>query len=139
MADDGIGHAVVERLIRMGPPRRVRIEALAGDVLGLAEVWKGEPDVWLVDAVSGGSRPGSLRVFRHRDLLALPANGQTAHQLNLVENLRWLLHGRPEMATIRFRLFGIEIGDLRPEVGLSPVVDEGVNSLVEALYTAALV
>jgi hydrogenase maturation protease len=139
MADDGIGHAVVERLKQMGSPRGVRVEALAGDVLGLAEVWEGEPDVWVVDAVSGGSPPGSFREFEHQDLLGLPAERQTAHQLSLGESLRWLLHARPEMATIRFRLCGIEIGDLRPEFGLSPVVDDGVNRLVDALHTAAQV
>jgi hydrogenase maturation protease len=137
MADDGIGHAVVERLKLMGSPRGVRVEALAGDVLGLAELWEGEPDVWIVDAVNGGSPPGSFRLIEHQDLLALPADGQTAHQLNLSESLRWLLHGRPEMAAIRFRLCGIQIGDLRPELGLSPVVDDGVNRLVESLHTAA--
>jgi hydrogenase maturation protease len=106
---------------------------MAGDVLGLAGLWNGEPNVWLVDAVSGSSPPGSLRIFEHQDLLALPANGQTAHQLSLVENLRWLLHARPEMAAIRFRLYGVEIGAVRPEVGLSRAAEDSASALVETL------
>jgi hydrogenase maturation protease len=133
MGDDGVGHEVTRRLSLSGVPKDVRLAAIDGDVLALASLWEGEPDVWLVDAVSSGSRPGSFRFFGHRDLLALSEKDQSAHQLSLGESVRWLLHGRPEMATIRFRLCGIEIGDPSPQSGLSSEVDDGVNRLVEEL------
>jgi len=136
MGDDGIGHAVVERLERIGPPPGVRVGALAGDVLGLADLWAGEPNVWLVDAVEGGSTAGCLQVIEDKDLLALPAGDLSIHHLSVSETLRWLLHGRPEMAAIRFRLYGIEIGALWPELGLSSVVEKAVDRLADELLAA---
>lgn len=109
---------------------------MAGDVLGLADVWAGEQDVWLVDAVDSGCPVGSLQVIDHRDLLVLPAEGLSTHHQSLGENLRWLLHGRPEMTAIRFRLYGIEIGAPRAVLGLSPVTEEAVNRLVVELNAA---
>ena len=137
MADDGIGHAVVEGLKRNGAPAGARLETLAGDVLGLADLWAGESHIWLVDAIRGGSPPGSTRVIEHDVLLALPAEGLSAHHPCVSESLRWLLHARPEMAAIRFRLYGVETGALRPELGLSSAVEEAGNRLVEELVAAA--
>ena len=136
MGDDGFGQAVVDGFKKSAPPDGVRVEVLAGDILGLADLWKGETDVWLVDAVSGGPIPGSLRVLNHRQLLDLPANGSSAHRLSLSENLRWLLHARPEMAAISFRLYGVEIGTPHPELGLSPEVTAATDRLVETLRVA---
>lgn len=137
MADDGFGHAVVERLKRDGVPDGVRVETLAGDVLGLADLWVGETDVWLVDAVSAGSTPGSPLILDHRRLFALPVKVLSTHHVSLSEGLRWLVHGRPEMAEVRFRLYGVEVGSLRPEVGLSPSVAAVVDRLVDSLRVAA--
>lgn len=137
MGDDGIGHTVIEGLRRLAPIPGVRAEALAGDILGLADLWAGERDVWLVDAVHGGLREGRIRVVSHRELLDLPAEGLSVHQLSLGSGLQWLLHGRPEMAAVRFRLFGIEVGPVRPEEGLSRIAEEAASALVKAVYTAA--
>jgi hydrogenase maturation protease len=137
MGDDGVGHDVVKGLLRLASIPGVRVEALAGDVLGLAELWAGEPDVWLVDAVNGGRREGRIRVLGHRELLDLPTEGLSVHQLSLASGLKWLLHGRPEMAAIRFRLYGIEIGPVRPEEGLSRAAEEAASALVETLHAAA--
>ncbi len=135
MGDDGIGHAVVSGLQSKGPIPGVRVELLAGDILGLADLWAGEPDVWLVDAVDGGRREGRIRVLSHRELLDLPTDGLSVHQLSLGSGLNWLLHGRPEMAAIRFRLYGIEIGVVRPGGGLSRSAEEAASALVETLQT----
>jgi hydrogenase maturation protease len=137
MADDGIGHAVVGHFIQSGPPVGVRVEALVGDIFGLAALWRGEADVWLVDAVAGDSAAGNLQVLDHRELFGLPADGLSAHQLSLGESLRWLVHGRPEMAAIKFRLYGVEVGCLRPRVGLSPVVEQAVDRLVKTVRVDA--
>lgn len=129
MGDDGVGHAVIKSLERNDTPAGVRLEALAGDVLGLADLWAGEPHVWFVDAINGGFPVGSLRVIEHHDLLALPADSPSTHQLSLSESLRWLLHAKSEMAAVRFRLYGIETGALRPELGLRPEVEEAAVRL----------
>lgn len=137
MADDGIGHAVVERFRRAGPLPGVRAGVLEGDVLGLFDLWSGEPNVWLIDAVNGGSRAGVLRIVRHSELLALPVGSDSAHHVSLGLSLRWLLLGRPEMARVRFRLYGIEVGTVRPQPGLSDDVEEAVERLAATLRAAA--
>ena len=138
MGDDGIGQEVVERLRLGGPlPDGVRAEMLAGDVLCLPDLWLGEPDVWLVDAVQGGGQPGELHVIEHRRLLSLPAEPSSAHHLSCGESLRWLLHARPDMAPVRFRLYGIEAGVVGLNPGLTAAVERAVNRLVASLRAAA--
>lgn len=137
MGDDGIGQAVVEHLSRIGLPVGVRVKGLAGDVFGLIDLWEGEPDVWFVDAVTVSASAGVIRIFSHGELFALSADSQSIHHMSLSENLRWLLHGRPEMAAVSFRLFGIEVQSLCPEIGLSHVVSDSVNHLAETLLAAA--
>jgi hydrogenase maturation protease len=134
MGDDGVGHAVIKILKGNDTPPGVRLEALAGDVLELADLWVGEPQVWLVDAINGGYPVGSLRVIEHHDLLALPADSLSTHHLSVSESLRWLLHASPEMLAVRFRLYGIEIGALRPELGLRPEVKEAAARLASVCF-----
>jgi hydrogenase maturation protease len=136
MADDGIGHEVIARLERRGLPGSVRLVAVDGDVLALLDLWRGEPAVWLVDAISSGRRPGSLHVVEHRDLLGLPAGGQSVHHPNLGESLRWMLHARPEMRAIELRLFGIEVDAVRPTRGLSDASMQSLEPQVEDIVAA---
>lgn len=137
MADDGIGRAVVRGLEERELPPGTRLLAIDGDVLGLADLWHGESAVWLVDAVSGGLPAGTARVFEHRELLDLPSDGFSTHHLCLGENLRWLLHGWPEIAAVRFRLYGIEVGAVRTERGLSPVCESAASRLINEIQVAA--
>jgi len=136
MADDGIGHEVVRRLERCTLPKGVRLIAVDGDVLALMDMWQGETAVWLVDAVTSEQPAGSLYVLEHQALLQLPAGGLTTHHPSLSENLRWVLHVRPEMTAITFRLYGVEACVVRPERGLSCTVEEPVAQLVTEITNA---
>jgi hydrogenase maturation protease len=137
MADDGAGQAVVGRLERNTLPPGLRLLIVEGDVLGLAELWCGEAAVWIVDAIQGPLAPGTLHAIEHEDLLEMPAARQSSHHPDLGESLRWLLHGHPEMANVRFRLYGIEVDAVQPEVGLSQAAAAAVSRLAEVIRTAA--
>ena len=137
MADDGVGHAVVRGLERCKLPPGIRLVPIDGDVLALTELWNGEPAVWLVDAVSGALPAGTVRVFEHRELLDLPSDGFSTHHVGLSENLRWLLHGRPGIAAVRFRLYGIEVGFVRTQRGLSLACEGAASRLVGEIQVAA--
>ena len=130
MSDDGIGHEVVSRLARREPPADVRLLAIDGDVLALIDLWQGEPSVWLVDAVSSDKPSGTLQVCEHQNLLQMPASGLSTHHPNLAESLRWIIHTRPEMAEIRFRLYGIEAEVVLPGKRPSRAVDRSIDRLV---------
>ena len=136
MADDGIGHEVVRRLALCDLPNHVRLAAIDGDVLSLTRVWKGEHQVWFVDAVSGDAAPGTRYDFEHQDLLGLPARGLSVHHPSIGESLRWMLHAQPEMAAIEFRLYGIEAGAIRPQRALTQAVEDAVVRIVSELQTA---
>ena len=137
MADDGVGHEVVRRLERCDLPQHVRLAAIDGDVMALTRLWKGEQAVWFVDAVSGDAPPGTRHVVDHQDLLELPANRLSVHHPSIGESLRWMLHARPEMAAIEFRLYGIEAGAICPERALTLAVENAVSRIVSELQTAA--
>lgn len=137
MADDGIGHEVIRRLEQCELPDGVRLVAVDGDVLALANLWQGETEVWLVDAVSSNQPSGNVLVFEHRDLLDIPGGGLSIHHPSVGDFLRWILHARPEMAVIEFRLFGIEAGVVRTERGLSREVEIATCRLVGEMERAA--
>jgi hydrogenase maturation protease len=137
MGDDVVGHEVVSRLGRCELPNNIRLVAVDGDVLALMNLWRSEPAVWLVDAVSSNEPAGTLHVYEHQDLLQLPAGGISTHHPNLAESLRWILHTRPEMAAVKTRLYGIEAGVVRPGRCLSRAVEGAVNRLVDEIGEAA--
>jgi len=133
VADDGVGPAVIAGLRERGLPPGVRAEAGGQDALRLAGLWRGEPEIWLVDALLQPEAPGSIRRLGHDEVLALPQRHGTAHQLSLPECLRWLAHGYPEMASVRYRLWGIAASRIELREGLSPRVAEAVLRLCDEL------
>ncbi len=123
MGDDGVGHAVVERLCRLLPQHHgVRAEYGDTDALRLPALWHGEEEVWLVDAVCSGALPGTIHRLDHEALLAAPQRHHHAHRLSLPESLRWIALGVTEMASVRYRFWGIEVHEVAPGEGLSPPV-----------------
>jgi hydrogenase maturation protease len=137
MADDGVGHAVVEALGCCDLPEHIRLLAIDDDVLALTRLWEGERAVWIVDAVSTDAPVGTRHILGHCELLRLPAGGLSVHHPSLGESLRWILFARPEMSAVEFRLFGIEVGVVRPHCGLTSAVLESVTYLVNDIRLAA--
>jgi hydrogenase maturation protease len=133
MGDDGIGPAVLGRLAKGPLPPYVRLADLGSDSLQLPAVWSGEPRIWLVDALLGGTAPGTVHRLDHGKLFALPAAIPSAHHQPLAVNLRWMLHCFPRMAEVRFRLWAVEPERLAPRRGLSANARRGVTSLLRSL------
>ena len=132
-ADDAVGLAVAEILAAGPTPDGVRVTTAGSDALRLPSLWQGEPRIWLVDAVIRGQAPGSLHILEHDDVLAVPQKHATVHQLSLPESIRWINLTYPEMATVRYRLWGIEPGSLELEEGLSPKVTEAATRIAEMI------
>lgn len=131
--DDGAGPAVVERLRGAG----LRAEDGGQDALRLASLWRGEREVWLVDALIRGAPAGAVHRVGHDEILAVPQRHRTAHQLSLPESLRWLALGYPELATVRYRLWGIEPERLALTTRLSPAVAAAVEAVAREIIAAA--
>jgi hydrogenase maturation protease len=138
MADDGAGPEVVRRLVTAPLPPGVRAADGGSDSLRLPSLWGGEPEVWIVDAVSG-SRGGGIVRLGHEELLAVPQRHATAHALSLPEALRWIALAYPEMATVRYRMWGIAARDLGLHAGLSDAAAADAGRVArEVLHEAAL-
>ncbi len=128
-ADDGAGPAVVARLLEMNPPAGVRCEDGGSDSLRLPTLWRGEREIWLVDAVARGTPPGSIHRLDHDGVMSVPQRHATVHHLSLPESLRWIAIAYPEMAHVRYRFWGIEISHVSLQPGLTPVVAAAVESV----------
>ncbi len=123
MGDDGVAHGVADRLERSSAVLDgVRIARGDTDGLRLPSLWRGEGDVWMVDAVRSGQAPGSVHRLEHEALLAVAQPHRHAHALSLPECLRWIALAVPEMAAVRYRFWGIEAASVAPGQGLSPVL-----------------
>jgi hydrogenase maturation protease len=136
MADDGAGPALVAALRSRPLPASVRVEDGGSDATRLAGIWRGEDEVWLVDAVIAGAPAGTVHRRGHDEVLAVAQRHATAHALSLPESLRWLAVAYPEMATVRYRLWGIEAARVALEEGLSPAVARAVAALADELPEA---
>lgn len=120
--DDGAGPIAARLLQQKASPGLFRIEEVHTNILALGRLWRGESAVWIIDAMLRGGRPGDLYDLDHKELLRIPQGHRHAHSLSLPENLRWLLIGKPEMRSVRFRAWGIEAETVgRGETLSSPV------------------
>ena len=137
MADDGFGSAVAEALRRAGLPRGAAVVETT-DVLQLGRLWRGEAEVWLVDAVATGDHPpGTIHRIAHDELLELAPSTGSAHHIDLVDALRWLLHGSPVLGGVRFRLWGAEPERVGGWFGLSPRVAAAVPVVAQEILRTA--
>jgi hydrogenase maturation protease len=137
--DDGCGPAVIARLRRATLPPGLRVEDGHTDSLRLPRLWRGEREVWLVDALVRGAPPGTVHRLGHAEVTAIPQRHGTAHQLSLPESLRWIALAHPEMGSVRYRLWGIEPERLTLGQSLSEPVVDGVHEVAgEILRDAAL-
>jgi hydrogenase maturation protease len=136
MGDDGAGPAVIEALRARALPDGVRAEQGETDSLRLLSLWHGEGNVWLVDSVVHGAPPGTIHRLEHDEVLAVPQRHSTVHQLSLPESLRWLAVAAPEMATVRYLLWGIEPHRIALTERLSPAVAAAVARLASRLLAS---
>lgn len=134
--DDGAGPRVIAELRRRGLPPGMQAEYGGTDSLRLVDLWRGEPAVWLVDAVQSGAPAGTLQLLEHDEVLALPQRHAGAHQLSLPENLRWMALTCPDLAAVRYRLWGIEAGAVGPQQEPSEAVAAAIPAAAAAVLAA---
>jgi hydrogenase maturation protease len=136
MGDDGVGPETIKVLRpRIDSSWPVRLKR-AADVFALLDLWHGEPSVWLIDAISSGASPGTMQRFVHEEVLALPGKQHSVHGLSLAEALRWMMFAKPELRTIRFELWGVEVSSVRPEGRSTDLLRNRVSRLADALIQA---
>jgi hydrogenase maturation protease len=117
--DDGVGHAVVQRLLADGIPATG-----VDDGVGLLNILvDAAAPVLVVDAVVGGGAPGTIHVLERADLKAGP-RPVSSHGITVLEAIELAARFNPASEVI---LIGISID--RPDslgAGLSPKVAASV-------------
>jgi len=128
--DDGVGIAVARELKRH-LAGTVQIIEEAGDGLRLLEVWRQASSVFVVDAMSSGTAPGTIRVFDvHKHGLPLQFFPCSTHAFGLphaIELARALKQIPP-----KFLVFGMEGQSF--ELG-SPISNDVIQA-VERVVTS---
>ena len=136
MGDDGVGPAVVARLSLVGLPPGLRAAEVGGDISRLPAFWDREPVIWLVDAIDLHRPPGSIHRIEHHELLDLEDHRSWAHQLAVPEQLRWLLHGVPDLAAARFTLWGVVPESIAPRPILTETASRAADQLAAEILSA---
>lgn len=84
-----------------------------------------------MDAVASGAPPGTVHRLDHQALLGVAQRHATVHYLSLPESLRWIALAYPDMAAVRYRMWGIEAERVALGNGLSPTVVAAVEAVAE--------
>ena len=134
--DDGVGPAVVRRLLSWELPPGVCARAHDGDTMSLVASWEGFHSVIVIDAVDCGALPGTI--VRLDGEKVQPVSGLLAgssHGLGVAEAI--LLAGALGRLPKTLIIFGVQGEQFTMGKGLSPcvrgAVDEVANRVIAVL------
>ena len=130
--DDAVG-PLVARALRAMALGGVDVCELSGDLTVLPDAWAGKDRVFLVDAVHGGSAPGTIYRFdaRAAPLPNVFVRHISSHGVGLGEaiELAEVLDQLPPHLIV----YGVEAADFDPGAELSPVVARAIPQVAQRL------
>jgi len=132
MGDDGIGIAAAERLAALPLPEGVEVIDGGTGGLTLLDLMGGAETVLLIDAVAMGKTPGAIVRFTAEEVAM--EGGQPGLSLHETGLAAVFALGR-EMGLLppQIVIYGVEPASVECRLGLSPVVAEALDPLVEAI------
>ena len=131
LSDEGVGVHVAHKLIDMNLPQGVSVVEGGTDGFRLLNVIT-EADRLIVDAIKGGSSPGSIYRFDIHEVKNCPSGFKTSvHQIGILEviNLSGLIGKTPHTTVI-----GVEPKSLDMGMELSPEIKEKVPRIIELVF-----
>jgi len=131
MSDEGVGVHVANKLMEMDLPVGVEVIEGGTDGFRLMNVVTEAQRLIVVDAVKGGSPPGSIYRFDIKDAPSSPDLYKTSvHQIGILEivHLSELIGQTPETTVI-----GVEPKSLEMGMALSPEVEEKIPKIIELI------
>jgi len=132
-SDDAAGLLVAQRLRGTTAAEVVEHE---GEPTALLDVWDGADVVWLVDAVSSGSVPGTVhRLDAGTEPLPAALFRASSHLVGLGETVE--LARTLDRLPARVVFYGIEGASFEAGDGVSPAVAAAVERVVEAIRREA--
>jgi hydrogenase maturation protease len=136
LKDEGVGIHVVHALQDSQPPPDVDLEVIDGgtspEALYLAE---GADKVIVIDAVKGGSGPGSVYRFRPTEISLDDKDYLSLHQIGILESLRIMEYmGKEPKDTV---VLGVEPKEITWGLELSPELEHKVPQIVKLVMEEA--
>jgi hydrogenase maturation protease len=131
LSDEGVGVHVANKLMEMDLPAGVEVIEGGTDGFRLMNVVTEADRLIVVDAVKGGSPPGSIYRFDIKDAPSSPDAFKTSvHQIGILEvvHLSELIGQTPETTVI-----GVEPRSLEMGMELSPEVQEKIPKIIELI------
>lgn len=134
--DDGAG-LVAARYARIRLPSAVRVIEHSGEGTGLIELWQtaGRQQVYLIDAMSSGAVPGSIRRFEvHKEALPIYLTGSSSHLFGVAQaiELARVLGCLPLQVTV----YAIEGRSFALGAPLSCEIQDAVCSVIESIVVS---
>ncbi len=129
--DDAAGLAVARRIREATRPGEVTVRELVGDQLALLDTWTGAAQVYVVDAVRTGGRPGAVYQFDAANMLTDEFRHPGTHTFSLADVV--------ELARALGRMprhlagFGIEGATFAIGASLSPQARAAVEHVTSLL------
>ena len=131
LSDEGVGVHVANKLMEMDLPAGVEVIEGGTDGFRLMNFVTEADRLIVVDAVKGGSPPGSIYRFDIKDAPSSPDAFKTSvHQIGILEvvHLSELIGQTPKTTVI-----GVEPGSLEMGMELSPEVQEKIPKIIELI------
>jgi hydrogenase maturation protease len=127
-SDDGIG-LLVARKIGEKKLSSVIVKEESGEGAALMEAWKGFEDVIVVDAVSSGSKPGTIfKMNANKERVPAKFFHCSTHAFSVAEAIELARTMKTLPATIL--LYGIEGENFAAGTGISFAVEEAARQVI---------
>ena len=127
MMDDGLGIYVVEELAKQTHAVDIHYAIGETDIDYCLEQMEGAAFVIIVDAVYSGKEPGELSIYPLADLLERQTLHISPHNLHLFQVLYL------QKDAMKGCLIGIEPSEIKFHLGLSEVIQERWQRIVESV------
>jgi len=138
-SDDAIGLHVAHRLLKMNLPDNVEVIAAESGGPPILESITGADKAVLVDAVVGGSTPGTVHRLSLDDIQAERCKIRSLHEIDLVDLLKIGRLTRPESFPKKLVILGIEVADTRRyRQGLSNAVSDAIPRIVKTVLNEVM-
>jgi hydrogenase maturation protease len=131
LSDEGVGIRIIEALQKKGYPDYVEVIDGGTGTLDLLEIISNRERVIIIDAVTGGSKPGTVYRFTPDDIRIKKLAPVSTHQFGFMEilDMAKLMGDLPHSIII----IGIEPEILNWGMNLSPVVSASIPKVLELI------
>jgi hydrogenase maturation protease len=131
LRDEGVGVRIIEAMGRLDLPQGVELVDAGTAGADLVEFIADREQVIVIDAIEADAAPGTVFRLRGDELLPEPGSSISLHQLGLVESL--VMAEQMGCSPGEVIVFGIQPGEIRPGLELSPEVDLAIGKVVAAV------